>query len=220
MRDGALNARGVRRRAEILDAARAAFVADGYRGATMAAVAVRAGVTHAGLLYHFATKEDLLEAVLADESGRQTGLLDAAGSAGAAGSADATGSADAADADPGRPDALDRLRALVVRNEAEPEWARLFSMLLGEAVSPDHPVRARMAERYDTVSAGLAERLRAIGDDVPAAERESLARLLLAVMDGLQYQSLTGSAVDVDREFGRMVDLVRARLGSDPAEVS
>lgn len=208
MRDGALNARGVRRRAEILDAARAAFGADGYRGATMAAVAVRAGVTHAGLLYHFATKEDLLEAVLADESGRQTGLLDAAGSA------------DAADADPGRPDALDRLRALVVRNEAEPEWARLFSMLLGEAVSPDHPVRARMAERYDTVSAGLAERLRAIGGDVPAAERESIARLLLAVMDGLQYQSLTGSAVDVDREFGRMVDLVRARLGSDPGHVS
>jgi AcrR family transcriptional regulator len=214
MRDGALNARGVRRRAEILEAARAAFVADGYRGATMAAVAVRAGVTHAGLLYHFATKEDLLEAVLADESGRQTGLLDAAGSAGAG------GSAGAADADPGRPDTLDRLRALVVRNEAEPEWARLFSMLLGEAVSPDHPVRARMAERYDTVSAGLAERLRALGGDVPAAERESIARLLLAVMDGLQYQSLTGSAVDVDREFGRMVDLVRARLGSDPGEVS
>jgi AcrR family transcriptional regulator len=214
MRDGALNARGVRRRAEILEAARAAFVADGYRGATMAAVAVRAGVTHAGLLYHFATKEDLLEAVLADESGRQTGLLDAAGSAGAG------GSAGAADADPGRPDTLDRLRALVVRNEAEPEWARRFSMLLGEAVSPDHPVRARMAERYDTVSAGLAERLRALGGDVPAAERESIARLLLAVMDGLQYQSLTGSAVDVDREFGRMVDLVRARLGSDPGEVS
>jgi AcrR family transcriptional regulator len=207
MRDGVLNARGVRRRAEIIAAARSAFAADGYRGSTMAAIATRAGVTHAGLLYHFATKEDLLEAVLTDESGRQTELL---------GAAEVTdpGGDDAAG------DALDRLRALVVRNEAEPEWARLFSMLLGEAVSPDHPVRARMAERYDTVSAGLAERLRALGGDVPAAERESIARLLLAVMDGLQYQSLTGSAVDVDREFGRMVDLVRARLDSDPGHVS
>jgi hypothetical protein len=31
-------------------------------------------------------------------------------------------------------------------------------------------------------------------------------------MDGLQYQSLTGSAVDVEREFATMVALVRARL--------
>jgi AcrR family transcriptional regulator len=210
MRDGVLNARGVRRRAEIIAAARSAFAADGYRGSTMAAIATRAGVTHAGLLYHFATKEDLLEAVLTDESGRQTELL---------GAAEVTdpGGDDAAG------DALDRLHALVRRNESEPEWARLFSTLLGEAVAPDHPVRARMAERYDTVALHLAAKLDGIGgraSALPAGEAESIARLLLAVMDGLQYQSLTGSAVDVEREFGRMVDLVRARLGSDPDQVS
>ncbi|PPF59855.1 TetR family transcriptional regulator [Clavibacter michiganensis] len=202
MRDGTLNARGVRRRAEIIAAARSAFGADGYRGATMAAIATRAGVTHAGLLYHFATKEDLLEAVLADESGRQTELLSATEVTGARG-------------DEAGGDALDRLRALVRRNESEPEWARLFSTLLGESVAPDHPVRARMAERYDTVALHLAAMLDGIGgrtSRLPAAEAESLARLLLAVMDGLQYQSLTGSAVDVEREFATMVALVRARL--------
>ncbi len=205
MRDGMLNARGVRRREEIIAAARSAFAADGYRGATMAAIASRASVTHAGLLYHFATKEDLLEAVLADESGRQTELLSAAQVTGA-GSDEAGG------------DALDRLRALVRRNESEPEWARLFSTLLGESVAPDHPVRARMAERYDTVARHLAAMLDGIGGratGLPAGEAESLARLLLAVMDGLQYQSLTGSAVDVEREFAAMVSLIRGRLDAD-----
>jgi len=210
VRDGTLNARGVRRRAEIIAAARSAFAADGYRGATMAAIATRADVTHAGLLYHFATKEDLLEAVLADESGRQTELLSASQVTGDDGG-DAGG------------DALDRLRALVRRNESEPEWARLFSTLLGESVAPDHPVRARMAERYDTVARHLAARLdgpdgRASG--LATAEAESLARLLLAVMDGLQYQSLTGSAVDVEREFATMVALVRARLDGTGAAFS
>ncbi|MBM7412889.1 AcrR family transcriptional regulator [Clavibacter michiganensis] len=215
MRDGMLNARGVRRRAEIIAAARSAFAADGYRGSTMAAIATRAGVTHAGLLYHFATKEDLLEAVLADESGRQTELLSAAEVTGTDGDGTGAGSDEAGG------DALDRLRALVRRNESEPEWARLFSTLLGESVAPDHPVRARMAERYDSVGRHLAAMLDGIdgrASGLPAGEAESLARLLLAVMDGLQYQSLTGSAVDVEREFATMVALVRARLdGGGPA---
>lgn len=226
MREGVLNVRGVRRRAEILRAARAVFTEAGYRGATMAAIAARAGVTHAGLLYHFAAKEAVLEAVLADEAGRQTELLrvgaaDAGASrprrAAADGGPDAADRPDA-DAGPAAGDALDRLRALVARNEAEPEWARLFSMLLGESVSPDHPVRQRMAERYDTVSDGLARTLgelaRALDPDAhpSPAELRGLARLLLAVMDGLQYQSLTGSAVDAEREFALMAELVRSRL--------
>ncbi|WP_220453091.1 TetR/AcrR family transcriptional regulator [Clavibacter phaseoli] len=220
MREGVLNVRGMRRRVEILAAARAVFAEAGYRGATMAAVAARAGVTHAGLLYHFAAKEALLEAVLADEAGRQTELLRVgAADAGASRRGRATAD-DGREASDASGDALDRLRALVARNEAEPEWARLFSMLLGESVSPDHPVRERMAERYDTVSDALA---RTLGDLAVAldpdarpsdAELRGLARLLLAVMDGLQYQSLTGSAVDAEREFALMAELVRSRLAS------
>ncbi len=224
MREGVLNVRGVRRRAEILRAARAVFAEAGYRGATMAAIAARAGVTHAGLLYHFASKEALLEAVLADEAGRQTELLRVGAADTGASRPRRAAADDGLDADDGRDaagtsgDALDRLRALVARNEAEPEWARLFSMLLGESVSPDHPVRQRMAERYDTVSEGLARTLgelaRALHPDAlaSAAELRGLARLLLAVMDGLQYQSLTGSAVDAERDFALMAELVRSRL--------
>lgn len=212
MAEGVLNARGVRRRAEIVAAARSLFSEVGYRGATMAAIAVRAGVTHAGLLYHFETKEAVLEAVLDDERGRADELVRPDGAPGADGPVAADG--EPADA---HLDHLDRLRALVARNVADPEWTRLFSLLLGESVAVDHPVRSRMAERYD----GLTERLAvALGDLAEPgarpgeAELAGLARLLLAVMDGLQYQSLTGSGVDVEREFALMTDLVRARLAT------
>jgi AcrR family transcriptional regulator len=40
------NSRGVQRRLDILDAARALFTETGFRGSTMAAIAGRAGVPH------------------------------------------------------------------------------------------------------------------------------------------------------------------------------
>lgn len=201
MAEGTLNARGVRRRAEIVAAARTLFSEAGFRGATMAAVATRAGVTHAGLLYHFATKEDLLDAVLEGERTRTLDLVRPVA---------AEGAAPAAPTDP-----LDRLAALVARNAADEEWTRLFSLLLGESVGLDHPVRPHMAERYDRIAEALGADLEQLsGPDAPVtrAEREGLARLLLAVMDGLQYQVLTGSSVEVEREFALAVELVRSRL--------
>ena len=201
MAEGVPNARGVRRRAEIVAAAREMFSEVGYGGATMAAIATRAGVTHAGLLYHFETKQAVLEAVLDDERGRSSTLL----------GLDEHRATD----EQGRDDHLVRLRALVARNLAEPEWTRLFSLLLGESVAVDHPVRGRMAERYDGLSQGLAAALGDLAEPGARpgdAELEGLARLLLAVMDGLQYQQLTGSGVDVEGAFALMTELVRTRL--------
>lgn len=207
MAEGVPNARGVRRRAEIVAAARGMFSEVGYGGATMAAIATRAGVTHAGLLYHFETKQAVLEAVLDDERGRSSTLL----GLDEPGATDEHGATD----EQGRDDHLVRLRALVARNLAEPEWTRLFSLLLGESVAVDHPVRGRMAERYDGLSRGLAAALGDLAEPGARpgdAELEGLARLLLAVMDGLQYQQLTGSGVDVEGAFALMTELVRTRL--------
>jgi len=201
MAEGVLNARGVRRRAEIVAAARGMFSGVGYGGASMAAIATRAGVTHAGLLYHFETKQAVLEAVLDDERGRSSTLL----------GLDEQRATD----EQGPDDHLVRLRALVARNLADPEWTRLFSLLLGESVAVDHPVRGRMAERYDRLSGQLAASLGDLAEPGARpgdAELEGLARLLLAVMDGLQYQQLTGSGVDVEGAFALMTELVRTRL--------
>jgi AcrR family transcriptional regulator len=52
-------------RRRLLDAATAVVRREGARGLTLDAVAAEAGVSKGGLLYHFATKRELLDAMLA-----------------------------------------------------------------------------------------------------------------------------------------------------------
>jgi TetR/AcrR family transcriptional regulator len=53
--------------ARILDAARAEFIAKGFAGARMQAIAKGAGVNHALLHYYFGSKENLYEAAVKDK---------------------------------------------------------------------------------------------------------------------------------------------------------
>ncbi|MBL7498387.1 TetR/AcrR family transcriptional regulator [Frankia sp. CNm7] len=64
-RKGAVNRRGAARREQILDAAVDLFARRGYRGTGLLELAERVGLTHAGILHHFGTKQDLLRAVMA-----------------------------------------------------------------------------------------------------------------------------------------------------------
>ncbi|MCP1484643.1 AcrR family transcriptional regulator [Pseudomonas fluorescens] len=56
--------KGEMRRAALLDAATVIFARDGYSSTSMRDIAVLAGITTAGLLYHFPSKEVLLAAFL------------------------------------------------------------------------------------------------------------------------------------------------------------
>ena len=53
---GTRQPRGRARRAAVLQAARKLFALHGFKGASLAAVAQEVGITDAGLLYHFPTK--------------------------------------------------------------------------------------------------------------------------------------------------------------------
>jgi AcrR family transcriptional regulator len=190
------NSRGVQRRHDILAAAREVFTEVGFRGASMAAIATRADLTHAGLLYHFASKGDVLEAVLSDERERGLLLLHAAENG-------------------AESDHLSALEALVAQNAADPAWSRLFSVLLGESVALDHPVRQRMADRYDAIAAGLGDQLRSLrtsGSVWTDDDLDGVARVLIAVMDGLQFQQLTGARSEMADDFALLVAAVRRGL--------
>ncbi|WP_435298844.1 TetR/AcrR family transcriptional regulator [Timonella sp. A28] len=65
---GTMYESGRRRREEILAAAFEHFAEFGYHGASMREIAASTGVTHAGLRYHFPSKDDLLLAVLEKRS--------------------------------------------------------------------------------------------------------------------------------------------------------
>src|SRR3546814_601471 len=66
----------VRNRALILAAAEEVFATQGYRGATTAAIAKKAGLPKANVHYYFGTKETLYRAVLQDILGLWLGELD------------------------------------------------------------------------------------------------------------------------------------------------
>ncbi|MHB9862099.1 TetR/AcrR family transcriptional regulator [Streptomyces sp. YIM S03343] len=158
--------RSEERRAEIVRAALEVIAERGYRGASLAAVAERVGLTQQGLLHYFPTKDTLLVAVL-DERDRW-------------------------DAVPDSQWRLDLLAALVEYNAMRPGIVQTFSALLGESVTEGHPAREFFTERYDRVRATMTEALRTeYGDRLPnGLTPERTAPLLVAVMDGLQYQWL------------------------------
>jgi AcrR family transcriptional regulator len=70
--------RAAERRAQLLGVARRLFARDGYRGASMEAIAEAAGVTKPVLYQHFSSKRALYSALLAADLRRLTGELEAA----------------------------------------------------------------------------------------------------------------------------------------------
>ncbi|MFC8243673.1 TetR/AcrR family transcriptional regulator [Streptomyces chartreusis] len=189
----AMNARvrSEERRAEIVRAALEVIAERGYRGASLAAVAERVGLTQQGLLHYFPTKDALLVAVLQER--------------------------DQWDAVPNTRWRMDLLASLVEYNAMRPGIIQTFSALLGESVTEGHPARVYFTERYVQVRANMAEMLRAeYGDRLPnGLTPERTAPLLVAVMDGLQYQWLLDpESVDMPGAFRDFLRL----LGERPEE--
>ncbi|MFF4028336.1 TetR/AcrR family transcriptional regulator [Streptomyces sviceus] len=178
------------RRAEIIRAALEVIAERGYRGASLAAVAERVGLTQQGLLHHFPTKDALLVAVLEER--------------------------DRWDAVPNGSWRVDLLASLVEYNAMRPAIIQTFSALLGESVTEGHPAREYFTDRYTRVRASMAVALRTeYGDRLPnGLSPERTAPLLVAVMDGLQYQWLLDpESVDMPGAFRDFL-----RLLGEPAE--
>jgi AcrR family transcriptional regulator len=74
-----------RTRARILDAAMRLFAEAGYHAATNAVIAEAAGLTRGAMLYHFATREELVEAAIAHIDLARARMLEAAAAEPAAG---------------------------------------------------------------------------------------------------------------------------------------
>ena len=177
------------RRQEILDAAIEVFSASGFRNGSLRDVADRVGLSQAGLLHHFPSKEHLLQAVLArrdEETAQRMG-------------------------EPA-PEGLDLVRALVAvaeYNATTPGLVELHVVLSAEATAEDHPVHDYFVRRYARVLAFLQrgfESAAAAGQLRPDVDCASAATTLIALMDGLQVQWLLHrEAVDMAGDIRRYV---------------
>lgn len=178
------------RKAEIIQAALEVISERGYRGASLAAVAERVGLTQQGLLHYFPTKEALLIAVL--EIRDQWDMASAA----------LTGSTVWP---------MEMLINLVEYNSTRPGIVQVFTVLAGDSVTEDHPAQEYFKDRYRWVRENAVESLRAeYGDVLPGGlTPEQAAPLLVAVMDGLQVQWLHDpESVDMTRsmrDFARLL---------------
>ncbi|MBO0514393.1 TetR/AcrR family transcriptional regulator [Streptomyces beijiangensis] len=187
--NSARTSRSDARRAEILRAALEVIAERGYRGASLGSVAERVGLTQQGLLHYFPTKEALLVAVLEARDRWDPGA--AGRTAG--------------------PWSLELLGSLVEYNAMRPGIVQTFAALLGESVTEDHPARAFFTRRYVQVRASMADTLREeYGDRLPGGlTPEETAPLLVAIMDGLQYQWLLDpESVDMAAAFRAFVTLL------------
>jgi AcrR family transcriptional regulator len=165
---GQVQARGVARRAAILEAATEVFALHGYRGGSLALIGERVGLTPAGVLRHFGTKEALLLAVI-DERGRRAAVV--------------------AEELAGLP-GLDAVRGFVryaELTESEAGIAALFTILQAEHLEVAGAVRDYFLDRNRTLRRAIAASLRRgqrDGTIRSGIDRSRIADEVMAFMEG------------------------------------
>ena len=174
------------RRADILRAARESFSERGFEKSTLRDIATRAGITHVGLLHHFANKDAVLVALMAQRDEEES---------------------ESSRAEPDSTTAARFVGDLIRDHQKTPELMRLWTELAASGSRPDHPAHTYLVDRYararSTVAAGRSS---FAGEGLTP---EAVAALLVAVLDGLQIQWLLDPTLDILgplEEFLRLVD--------------
>jgi len=184
-------AKTAERRRMILETAMEVFAESGFRGASIREIAARMNMTDTGVLHHFGGKVKLLLEVIKQKEAEDSAQL----------------------ADP-------FARRLVARNAERGGTVRLFTTLSAEATDPEHPAHEHFVQRYARLRHEITERFTAMAD-ADAIPRDidpaMAARLMLAVMDGLQLQWLLDPAMDMDEAYG---DFIERYFGPEVARSS
>lgn len=181
-------AKSEEKRSLILEAALEVFAQSGYRSGSLRDVALKVGMSEAGLLHHFQNKSALLAAVLErrDDHAREMVNFDG----------------------PGR-QTLESLVDLVRYNSTIPGVVELYCTLSAEATSPDHPAHSFFINRYAETRASMTRAFTDMADTGqlrPDVDPGAAGRALISLMDGLQVQWL------LDRDSVDMVADIRGFL--------
>ena len=181
-------AKGAERREQIIQTATDVFATEGFEGTALKRVAELVGVKEATLFHYFRGKRELLTAVLAERDRRSMAAMDQ---------------------DAGLP----LMVRSAERNRAEPGLTTLYAVASATANDPGHDshgyFKDRFAEVVDVLTVDI-ERRQAAGQartDLPAKD---LARLVVAISDGLQLQWLYDKEVDVADGLSQFIDVLMA----------
>lgn len=191
------------RRRQILDEAQSLIGERGYHGFGLQELASRCGLTKAGLLHHFGSKEQLLIALLrardAENEAEVVALLEQVDDA-------ACNPVDM------RRRLMLALRTIVARNATLPELMRLQIALRAEAINPDHPAHAYFLARETAKRQVIAERVHPF-----CSEAQAVARRVLGIITGLEEQWLRESGnFDLQAECVRALELLVPAAPASP----
>ena len=193
-------AKGVAKREEILERALEVIAREGYRGASVKELADAVGLSQAGLLHYFDSKEDLFTEILRKRDAvdsRQFG-------------------------DGSAPDHLrDGFIGIIRHNTEVPGLVQLFSRMAVDAADPEHPAHKYFLERGASLRANFVDTLReqqARGELTDRMDAETLARVLQAVADGLQLQWMQDPSIDMAATVSALFDALdpRPKTGEQP----
>ena len=189
--NGRSTPRGRARRQDVLEAALQAFAANGYRGASVGAIAKQCGLSEPGLLHHFPSKTALLMATL--ETYERKAWTEA--------SAVAPGAA---------VEYRQRMLRLAASHERDPRFVRLLLVIAAESTEPGHPAREWMQARYRAALESAERELAADQADGrldPDVDVALLAQLVNATLDGLEQQFLLShGTVDIVTPLAAFLD--------------
>lgn len=175
-------AKGVAKRAEILDTALAVIDEHGYTGATVKQLADAVGLSQNGLLHYFGSKDTLfLEIVRRHEQDV------------------------AAQVDPEHADfaanLAERILSAASDSTARPGMSTLMLNLAPAASEATHPAHDYMRNRYEVmreITTSALTVLQARGEFPADGDPAAAAALIASALDGLQMQWLYDPAVDVE----------------------
>lgn len=162
------------RRREILDAAVEIFGSKGFVSGTLGDIAEQVGMTHAGILHHFGSKDQLLLEVLEHRDASDVAHLDGQHI----------------------PDGMPLFRHLVrtaFLNAQRAGIVQAYAVLSAESVTDDHPGREFFERRYRTLRAEVAHAFAVVCEEKGVKDPRRIgdaSAAILAVMDGLQVQWL------------------------------
>ncbi|GAB3615247.1 MULTISPECIES: TetR/AcrR family transcriptional regulator [Humibacter] len=185
------------RREAVLEAAMSVFGERGYNKAALTEVAERAGMTHAGVLHHFGSKERLLVAVLQYRDGDEVDGI-------------------AARAQVDGPAFVGHILDTVEANTERRGVVQAYAVLSAESVTEGHPAQEYFRGRIAALREKLMRVLREFAaHDVTDDELLRAANSLIAVMDGLQVQWLLDpDAVDMRATVEMVMNEIVDRLAS------
>jgi len=189
-------AKGIAKREEILERALEVIAREGYRGASVKELAEAVGLSQAGLLHYFDSKEELFTEIL-----RKRDEVDLAHYAPADGPAAPPFPADL--------DLIPTYLELIRHNAEVPGLVQLFSRMAVDAADPSHPAHAFFLGRSAALRAVFAEALTKLQDDgrlTTAIDADTLARIFQAVADGLQVQWMQDPDVDMAGTMSALFD--------------